>query len=81
MALERHGDDARLCVALMCETRNFFLIFNFYRILGDQTQEPNAKEREDRMRVYPSVALRCWRHNVAHCAASIRRLFVALEQN
>ena len=77
MALERHGDDARPCVALMYETR-IFLIYNLYGIVGDQTQEPNAKEHEDRMRVYPSIPWRCWRYNVAQ---SIRRFFVALEQN
>ena len=77
MSLERHRDDARPCVALMYETR-IFLIYNLYGILDDQTQEPNAKEHEDRMRVYPSIPLHCWRCNVPQ---SICRFFMALEQN
>ena len=50
--------DIRACVALhqACEMRK---IFNFWRIFHDQTQEHNSKECEDRIRVYPSIALHC----------------------
>ena len=47
--------DARNCVALVCNTRNFLI--KYFQFVGDQKQDPNAKEHGNRIQVYPRVAL------------------------
>ena len=62
MALERHGDAARLCVALMCETRIFLINFIiFIEFLAIRRKNPRAKIEYD---VYPCVALASTRRRV-----------------
>ena len=53
--------DIRYCVALICKMHKFIAKTN-WGFLDDQTQECNAGERKDRIRVYPSVALRFYKH-------------------
>ena len=48
--------DARPCVALIRETHKF-ITKKSREFLDDLTQEHNAGERKDRIRVYPSVML------------------------
>ena len=54
-------NDTRPCVALICKTHKFITKTN-WGFLDNQTQERNAGERKDRIWVYPSVALRFYKH-------------------
>ena len=44
--------DAVLCVALICEMRNFINIL----VIGDQIQKPNTKEHKDRIQASCYIA-------------------------
>ena len=52
--------DASPCVALICETHKF-ITKKSRGVLDDQTQERNAGECKDGIRVYPSVVLRFYK--------------------
>ena len=56
-------NDTRPCIALISKTHKF--ITKKSRggggVLDDQTQERNAGERKDRIRVYPSIVLRFYK--------------------
>ena len=48
--------------ALHCINLKNTKIKNFSDFFDDQMQQPNAKEHEDRIQVYPSVVLHCDKH-------------------
>ena len=77
--------DASPCVALhgACETWKYSNFHDFY----DKTQERNAKECKDRIRVYPCVALRRasmqrWRNVMqalaSYCEPGLRHFWMGL---
>ena len=53
--------DARPCVTLIRETHKF-ITKKSRGFLDHLTQERNAGKRKDRIRVYPSVVLRFYKH-------------------